>query len=83
MTAGDQFDQDPALPQPASKAGPAILPDCRAKRIADVTDFANCLVKTGESCPHRFAFNDFRYCVHPQRKTIIARTLAAGLPPAT
>jgi hypothetical protein len=74
MPPGDQFDQDPALPQPASQAGPAILDDCRAARIAEVTDFAQCLVETRPSCRHRLAFSAFRYCVHPQREAIIART---------
>jgi len=81
MPDGDQFDQGPQLPQPASPAVPAIQDDCRAARIADVTDFAQCLVETRPSCPHRLAFNDFRYCVHPQREAIIIRTLAAELRP--
>jgi hypothetical protein len=81
MLEDQQFDQGPALPQPASQAGPAILDECRAARIEEVTDFAQCLVKARTSCPQRLAFNDFFYCVHPQREAIIARTLAAaGLP---
>ena len=79
MPAHDQFDQAPVLPQPASQAGPPILPDCRAARIADITDFAECLVKTRPDCPHRLAFSAFRYCVNPQREAIIARTLAGSL----
>jgi hypothetical protein len=81
MLEDQQLDPGPALPQPAPQAGPAILNDCRAARIGEVTDFAECQVKTDASCPHRFAFNAFRYCVHPQREAIIARTLAAEGPP--
>ena len=81
MTQGEQSDQGPALPRPASQAGPEILNDCRAARIEDVTAFANCLVEAAESCPHGFVSGTFYYCVHPQRETIIARTLAAHLPP--
>ena len=80
---GEQSHQGPGQPQPASQPGPAILDDCRAARIADVTDFAECLVKTRPSCPNRLTFSAFRYCVHPQREAIIARTLAAELPPGT
>jgi len=75
MPADEQFDQVPALPQPASQAGTAILDPCRAARIDDVTDFAECLVNTSASCPHRMVFSAFRYCVHPRRDEIIARTL--------
>jgi hypothetical protein len=83
MTADEQFDQGPALPQPASRASPAILDRCRASRIENVTDFAECLVDTTAVCEHRLAFNTFRYCVHPLREAIIARTLAAEPPPAS
>ena len=76
MPDGDQFDQGPQLPQPASQAGPGILDNCRAARIADVTDFAQCLVETRPSCPHGFVSGSFHYCVHPHREAIIARTLA-------
>jgi hypothetical protein len=82
MPADEQFDQRLALPQPASKLGQAVLDDCRAARIGDVTEFAECLVKTRASCSHGFVFNAFRYCVHPQREKIMARTLAAEPPPA-
>jgi hypothetical protein len=82
MTADEQFDQGPALPQPASPLRQAVLDDCRAARIGDVTEFAECLVTTRASCAHGFAANAFRYCVHPQREEIIARTLAAEPPPA-
>jgi hypothetical protein len=81
MPRDGQFDQGPGLPQPASQAGAAIRDDCRAARIGEVTDFAECLVKTDASCTHRFAFNAFRYCAHPQREAIIARTLAHEGPP--
>jgi hypothetical protein len=83
MPADDQLDQGPAPPQPATPAEPAIRHDCRAARIGDVTDFAECLVKTGALCPHRFTFNNYHYCAHPQRETIIARTLATDSPGAT
>ena len=76
MPADEQFDQGPAPPQPASQAGPAIPDGCRAARISDVIQFAECLVKASESCAHYFAFNTFRYFVHPRREEIIARTLA-------
>ena len=66
----------PAFPSPASQAGPEIPDGWRAVRIGDVTHFAECLVETGALCPHRFAFNSFRYCEHPQREVIIGRTLA-------
>jgi hypothetical protein len=83
MSADEQFDQGPALPQPASQAGVAIPPHCRAARIGDATDFANCLVETREPCPHGFVSGSFHYCVHPQREAIIARTLAAESPPGS
>jgi hypothetical protein len=83
MTADEQFDQGAAPAQPASQAGAAILDRCRAARIDDVTEFAACLVETGVVCTHRLAFNTFRYCVHPLREAIIARTLAAEPPPAS
>jgi hypothetical protein len=83
MSHREQSDQQPALPQPASQAGPEILDDCRAARIPDVTDFAECLVKARPACPNRLTFSVFRYCVHPLREAIIARTLVAELPPAT
>ena len=81
MLADEQFDEGPALPQPASQPGPAILNACRAARIDDVTDFAQCLVEAGASCPHGFVASTFHYCVHPQREAIIGRTLAAEEPP--
>jgi hypothetical protein len=76
MPQSEQSGQAPALPQPASKARAKIRSDCRAARIGEVTEFAECLVNTAASCPHRFAFNAYLYCVHPKRETIIARTLA-------
>jgi len=81
MSHGEQSGQRPAPPQPASQAGPEILNDCRAARIDEVTHFAQCLVKTRPSCRHRLTFSTFRYCIHPHREAIIARTLAADLPP--
>lgn len=78
MPADEQFDQGPALPQPVSQAGLAILDRCRVARIGDVPDFAQCLVKAGTSCPHGFVASSFYYCVHPQREAIISRTLASG-----
>jgi hypothetical protein len=80
VSYGEQSHQGPGLPDPASHPGPAILDDCRAARIADVTDFAECLVNTRPSCPNRLTFSTFRYCVHPQREAIIARTLATESP---
>jgi len=76
MPQSEQFDEGPALPRPASETGPVIRKDCRAARIGEVTEFAECLVKTDASCPHRLTFIGYRYCVHPQREAIIARTLA-------
>ena len=76
MPQDQQFDHDPVLPQPASQAGTAIREGCQAARIGEVTEFAECRVKTEAFCPHRFAFNAYRYCLHPQREGIIARTLA-------
>ena len=76
MPHNERFDQGQALPPPAAEAGSAIRPDCQAARIGEVTEFAECLVKTGESCPHRLTFNAFLFCVHPQREGIIARTPA-------
>jgi hypothetical protein len=50
-------------------------------RIDEVADFANCLVKPAEPCPHGFVSGSFHYCMHPDREAIIARTLAAEPPP--
>jgi len=76
MLEGQQVGQESPLLQPASEAGAVIRQDCRAARIGDVTQFAECQAKTDASCPHRFAFRSYLYCVHPQREAIIARTLA-------
>jgi hypothetical protein len=76
MPPDEHSDQEPRRLQSASEAAAVIRNDCRAARIGEVTDFAECLVKTDASCPHRFAFNAFRYCAHPQREAIIARTPA-------
>jgi hypothetical protein len=80
MPADEQFDQGPALPNHASRAGPAIADHCRAARIGDAADFAQCLVNSDESCPYGFVFSSFHYCVHPGREAIISRTLAADGP---
>ena len=82
MPADDQFYQWPEPLQSAPQAGPVILDQCRAARIDDVTDFAECLVKTSAACAYYLTLSAFRYCVHPRREEIIARTLAAGPPPA-
>ncbi len=76
MSEDQQLGQGPPLPQPASEAGAVIRHDCRAARIGEVTEFAECQAKSDASCPHRFAFNAYLYCIHPQREAIIARTLA-------
>ncbi|MGO8925672.1 MAG: hypothetical protein ACLQU3_02075 [Limisphaerales bacterium] len=76
MAPGEQSDQTPTFPQPASPTRLVIRNDCRAARIGEVTEFAECLVKTVAACPHRFTFDSFLYCVHPEREAIIARTLA-------
>ena len=81
MPDDEKFQQGPAPPERASEAGWVIRDDCRAGRIGEVTQFAECQVRTGPSCPHRFAFNAYLYCVHPQREAIIARTLALKEPP--
>ena len=75
------FDPDAILPQPAAQAGSVVRSRCRAARIGDIADFAECLVISDDSCQHRLVFNTYRYCVHPQREVIIAQTLAGGLPP--
>lgn len=80
MAADEQFDQGSAPPQPASQAGPAILAQCRAARIGDVTEFAQCLVQARSSCPHGFLSGNYNYCIHPRREEIIALTLAAEGP---
>jgi hypothetical protein len=76
MPQGEQFDHEPALPQPASQSGSLTRDECRAARIDDVTAFAECLEKTETPCPHRMTFNAYLYCLHPQREVIIARTSA-------
>jgi hypothetical protein len=81
VTDDEQFDQGPALPQPACQAERAILNECRVARIGDATAFAQCLVEAGASCPHGFVASNFHYCVHPQREAIIRRTLAAEAAP--
>ncbi len=75
MATRDHFDHNPQPPQPPSHQAPAILDDCRAVRISDVTDFAQCLVTTRPTCDNRLTCGTFRYCVHPRREEIIARTL--------
>ena len=80
MAADEKLDQGSAPPQPASQAGPAILARCRAARIGDVTEFAQCLVQAQDSCPHGFSSGSYNYCIHPRCEEIIARTLAAEGP---
>ena len=79
----DHSDPDPPSPKPASQVEPPVLDTCLAARIGDAIDFANCLVKAAESCPHGFVSGSFHYCVHPHREKIIARTLPANLLPRT
>ncbi len=81
MPAGDQFNQEPGSPQPAFGQELAILDDCRAVRLGEITEFAECLVQTRPSCAHRLVFSRFHYCLHPRREEIIARTLSAGPAP--
>jgi hypothetical protein len=81
MSEDEQFRQGSALPRRASHAGPAIRDRCRAARIGDVPDFAECLVKARGPCKHGFSFGNRNYCAHPQRELIIARTLTAEGPP--
>jgi hypothetical protein len=76
MPQNEQSDDTPAPRQAASAAEPAISDDCRAARIEEVTQFAECRMTTSASCPYRMTFNAYLYCVHPQREAIIARTLA-------
>jgi hypothetical protein len=76
MSQNERSEEEPAPHQAACAAEPAICDDCRAARIEEVTQFAECLVTTSTSCPHRMTFNAYLYCVHPQRDAIIARTLA-------
>lgn len=78
MPEDGQFGQGSALPRPASHAGPAIRDRCRAARIGEVTEFAQCLVEARGSCEHGFSFGNNNYCAHPQREVIIARTLNEG-----
>jgi hypothetical protein len=66
---------------PLLQAGQAIADHCRAARIGEVTEFAQCLVEDCAGCPERFVVSRFLYCVHPRREAIIARTLAAEKPP--
>ena len=77
----DYFEPDATVPQPAAQAGPVARSRCRAARIGDIADFAECLVISDDSCQHRLVFNTYRYCVHPQREIIMLRTLTGGLPP--
>jgi hypothetical protein len=81
MAQNEQFDGVPALLQSARAAEPPICDDCRAARIEEVTQFAECLVTASKACPHRMTFSSYLYCLHPQRKVIIARTLADEGPP--
>ncbi len=78
---GDYPEPKNAAARSASQLGPILPGECRAARIGDATEFAECLVKTNRPCHHRFSFNDYHYCVSPERETIIARTLAAAAEP--
>jgi hypothetical protein len=53
-------------------------PDCRAGRIGLIKEFAECWVNPERQCPYAMAFGKGRFCLHPQRELIIARTEAAG-----
>jgi len=81
MPQSNQSDHEPGLPQPAFRAGSLIRDECRAARIGEVTQFAQCLVETNASCPHRLTFSAYLYCLHPEREAIIARTLTQDGPP--
>ena len=77
MSEDEPFGQEPAQAQPAPQATPAFPDRCRATRIGEVTEFAQCLVQPWPLCEHGFSFGSTYYCEHPQREAIIARTLAA------
>ncbi len=60
---------------------PPVAAGCRAKQIAGVKDFAQCLVEPATPCQFGFSASGFFYCEHPRREAIIVRTLAAEGPP--
>jgi hypothetical protein len=76
MPQKEQMGDESGFAQPPSEGGPLIRHECRAARIDDVTEFAECLGKAVQSCPHRLTFSHYLYCLHPQREAIIARTMA-------
>ena len=61
--------------------GLVLREECRAARIGEVTQFAECQAKPEAFCEYRLSFINYRYCVHPLREAIIARTLAEKGPP--
>ena len=81
MPQSDRLDEGPAPSPSAFQAGSPLRDDCRAARIDEITEFAECLGKADQSCPHRMTFSTYLYCLHPQREAIIARTLARQKPP--
>ena len=73
------------MPEPSDKPKPSVTPkdtadslplpaSCRARAVGDITDFSECLTEQPASCAHGIPFGESRFCQHPQRQEIVART---------
>ena len=69
--------QERSLPSDHA-GGPLPFPaTCRARAVGSITDFAECLVEQPVSCVHGLLFGGARFCWHPRRQDIVARTAAS------
>ena len=62
-------------PEGAKEKNRQPLPDpeiCRARHVA--RGEAECLVENPIRCPHKLHFGNGYFCMHPERKQIVART---------
>ncbi|HVM51509.1 MAG TPA: hypothetical protein VMU04_25985 [Candidatus Acidoferrum sp.] len=73
MSAFRSTDKPPRPPQEAA-ADSTVSDACRAKPVGNITEFAECLVKGHDDCRHGLRFGESRFCWHPRRQEIIART---------
>jgi hypothetical protein len=73
MSAVDDTKQ-PALGCTETAESACIPATCRARPVGGITEFAECLVAEQARCRHRVLFGNARFCWHPRREEIVART---------
>lgn len=53
---------------------PGVSPDCRARSIENVEDFADCTTVTTDYCPHALYLGTRTLCRHPRVREIAELT---------